>query len=68
MKIETQLFEECKNRAMNCSITYQRINDYSVEIYKGYETSYQKIFYTDGHLEPKTAIRKALKFLRALEA
>ena len=67
MKIETQLFEECKNRTLNCSITYQRTNDYSVEIYKGYEKSYQKIFYTDGHIESKTAIHKALKFIRALE-
>jgi hypothetical protein len=68
MKLETQLFEECKNRAMNCSITYQYINGYSIEIYKGYETSYQKIFYTDGHTDPRIAIRKGLKFLCALKA
>ncbi len=68
MRIETKLFEECKCRAMNCSITYQRINDYSVEIYRGYKSSYVKIFYTDGHIDKKKAIKKALKFLRALEA
>ena len=37
MKIETQLFDECKSRNFNCSLTYQQINDFSVEIYKGYK-------------------------------
>lgn len=67
MKIETQLFKECEARAFNCSITYQKINDYSIEIYKGYGESYRKIFYTDGHLKPEKAIRKALKFLKPLK-
>lgn len=64
MKIETQLFDECELRDFNCSLTYQGINGFSVEIYKGYKQSYQQIFYTDGHLEKSIAIKKALKFIR----
>ena len=64
MKRETQLFDECKSRACNCSLTYQSINDYSVEIYRGYKSSYQQVFYTDGHLKKSIAIKKALKFIR----
>ena len=38
-------------------------NDYSIEIYKGYKSSYEVIFYTDGHTDKKQAIKKALRFL-----
>jgi len=55
--------DECISRNLHCSITYQKINDYSVEIYRGYKTRYEKVFYTDGHIKPKKAIKKALKFL-----
>jgi hypothetical protein len=64
MKIETQLFAECKSRALNCSLTYQSINDYSIEIYRGYKSNYQKVFFTDGHIDKSKAIRKALKYLK----
>lgn len=64
MKIESQLFEECKSKALHCSITYQSISDYSVEIYRGYKTNYKKVFYTDGHTDREKAIRAALNFLR----
>lgn len=63
-KLEDQLFDECKHRGYSCSITYQRINDFSVEIYKGHELSYQSIFFSDGHLDSKRSIRKALRFLK----
>ncbi|MCK9445684.1 hypothetical protein M0Q50_02200 [bacterium] len=63
MKLETQLFEKCKSMAYNCSLTYQSMNDFSVEIYTGYNTSYKKIFYTDGHIDKKNALKKSLKFL-----
>jgi hypothetical protein len=66
MKLETQLFNECISRSYHCSITYQRINDYSVEIYKGYLVNYDKIFYVDGHIKKETAIRAALKFLHSV--
>lgn len=65
MKLETQLFNECKARALNCSLTYQSITDYSVEIYTGYKTSYKKAFYTDGNIDKTVAVKKALKFLRS---
>lgn len=64
MKLETQLFNACIARNYNCSITYQRINDYSVEIYTGYVSTYKKIFFTDGHLKKEEAIKKALKFIK----
>lgn len=63
MKKAKQLMSECMSRRLNCSITFQRMNDYSVEIYTGYKETYKKVFYTDGHTQPKKAIRKALKFL-----
>lgn len=62
---EDNLFSECWSRNYNCSITYQQINDYSVEIYQGYRKgSYKLIYYTDGHLTRKKAIKKALKFIK----
>jgi hypothetical protein len=63
MKLETQLFEKCKDMNYNCSITYQRINDYSVEIYTGYKSNYQLIFYSDGHSSSTDATKKGIKFL-----
>lgn len=71
MKLEKQLFKECKSCDFNCSITYQITNDYSIEIYKGYKEDYKedykKVFYTDGHTKRKKAIKKALKFLDSLK-
>ena len=58
-----ELFNECISRDYNCSITYQRINDYSVEIYTGYKSTYKLIFYSDGHLTHKKAVNEGLKFL-----
>ncbi len=66
MKLETQLFEECISRVYNCSITYQKINDYSIEIYRGYKMNYTKIYYSDGDFDKEKAIKKALKYLRSL--
>ncbi len=63
MKKAKILMDECISRNFNCSITYQRSTDYSVEIYTGYEKSYHKIYYTDGHANPKKAIKNALKFI-----
>ena len=58
-----KIFEICQNNNLNVSVTWQRINDYSIEIYKGYKSSYEVIFYTDGHTDKKQAIKKALRFL-----
>lgn len=63
MKKAQKLMNECISRNLHCSITYQKINNYSVEIYRGYKSFYEKIFYTDGHTKSKRAIKKALKFL-----
>ena len=40
-----------------------RSNNYSIEIYKGYKSYYELIFYTDGNTDKKQAIKKALRFL-----
>ena len=32
-------------------------------VHKGYKSSYELIFYTDGHTDKKQAIKKALRFL-----
>ena len=58
-----KVFEMCQNNNVNVSFTWQRINDYSIEIYKGYKLSYELIFYTDGNTDKKQAIKKALRFL-----
>ena len=58
-----KIFEVCQINNLNVSFTWQRINDYSIEIYKGYKSSYELIFYTDGHTDKKQAIKKALRFL-----
>ena len=58
-----KIFEICQDRNWNVSFTWQKINDYSIEIYKGYKTSYELIFYTDGHTDKKQAIKKTKLFL-----
>ena len=58
-----KIFEICQDRNWNVSLTWQKINDYSIEIYKGYKTSYELIFYTDGHTDKNEAIKKTKLFL-----
>lgn len=60
------LVSECKNRSLNVSVTNQKINDFSVEIYTGYKTTYKCLFYTDGHLYSEVAITEALEFLKTI--
>lgn len=67
MKAETELFNRCISLGFNVSLTYQRINDYSIEIYHGYQTSYKQYFYTDGNLTRMGAIRKAIRYLDKLK-
>jgi hypothetical protein len=67
MKKLKQLIGECKSRNLHCSVTYQKINDISIEIYKGYKSTYVKLFYTDGHIKLKKAIKLALKFIVSID-
>jgi len=60
----SELFSECLNRNLHCSLTHQRITDYSVEIYTGYKENYKNIFYTDGHIDKISAIESALNYLK----
>lgn len=57
------LFDECKNNDLHCSITHQRNNDFSIEIYTGYVDSYKSVYYTDGHIKLKKAVNEAIKFI-----
>lgn len=57
-----KLFEMCQNNNVNVSFTWQRINDYSIEIYKGYKSSYELIFYTDGHTDKNKQLKKHCVF------
>ena len=54
------IFAACKEYNIHCSISYQRINDYSVELYKGYKSDYKKLFYSDGH----SSIPELLEFVQ----
>lgn len=63
MKKINALMLECQNRNFHCSISWQRITDFSIEIYTGYESKYRKIFYTDGHIKLKHAVKEANKFM-----
>lgn len=54
------LMDVCISLDINCTISRQKINDYSIEIYKGYGKDFQQLFYTDGHVSLKKAIKKAL--------
>ena len=58
-----KLILECKDLNLHCSVTYQKITDFSVEIYKGYEKKYEKVYYTDGHSKINDAVKKAQRFL-----
>ena len=58
-----KIFEICQDRNLNVSFTWQRINNYSIEIYKGFKSSYEVIFYTDGHSDKKQEIKKVKSFL-----
>jgi len=57
-------FLECENRALHGSITRQSITSYSIEIYTGYVKNYKKIFYTDGHISMKKALKEAKKYFK----
>ena len=63
MKLLEKLIFECRIRGFNCSITYQHINSYSVEIYKGKGMPYTERFYSDEHRSTKKAIKKGLKYI-----
>lgn len=64
MKKANKLMNKCISLNLHCAITYQKMNDFSVEIYTGYRSTYEKLFYTDGHIKSKKAIKKALKYLK----
>ena len=55
-----KLFAICEDSNWHVSLTYQRINDYSVEIYTGYVSSYENLFFSDGHASIDGAIQKGL--------
>ena len=62
MKKVQELMDLCHSYDFNYSISYQKINDYSIEIYTGYKTNYKNVFYIDGELNLKKAVKKTLEF------
>ena len=66
MKKVKQVLGEALNRNLNVSLTHQRMNNWSIELYTGYVATYQKVFYTDGHSSPKEAAKHTLEFLKTL--
>lgn len=57
-----QLIANCQNRDWNISLTWQKMTEWSVEIYTGYKSRYEKKYYTDGHITKEVAIETALEF------
>ncbi len=57
-----QLIAECQARDWNISLTWQKINEWSIEIYTGYKSNYEEKYYTDGHMTKEVAIETALEF------
>lgn len=68
MKKFNRLTELCQSRCFNLSLTWQKMTDWSVEIYVGYSSgSYEKKFYTDGHTKKKEAIKEAIKYMEEFD-
>ncbi|WP_324172012.1 hypothetical protein [Sulfurimonas sp.] len=65
MSKEKKLFGLCQSQDLNVSLTWQKINDWSVEIYLG--NTYRKIFYTDGHTRKKDALKEAIEFMETFD-
>ena len=59
-----ELFIDCELCDLHCSITWQIITGYSVEIYRGYVVDYEQLFISDGHLTHKKAVKAGLKYLK----
>lgn len=60
MKKLSKLVAKCINRGLELVISFhQGDSNCSVKIYDGYE----KIFHTDGHMNPKKAIKAGLAFM-----
>jgi len=62
MKLRKKIIKHCLSRDLNISLTYQKINNWSIEIYTGYKDSYTLVFYSDGHLKEKDAAKAALEY------
>jgi len=67
MKKFDELAGLCQNRCFNFSLTWQKMTDWSIEVYTGYKTSYEKKFYTDGHNNKKEAIKEAIEYMKELK-
>lgn len=58
-----ELLNICEGRNLHCSITWQRITDYSIEIYTGYKKTYSCFHYSDGHIKVEEAIESGINWL-----
>ena len=58
-----RLIAECWNAGIACNIDYHSTTGISIEIYTRNMIDYKNLFYTDGHVKLKHAIKPAIKFL-----
>ena len=68
MKKAKELFDICLSHGLNISLTWQKMTNFSIEIYRGYDKSYSAVFYSEGHIKSKNAIKAALKHMRNYKA
>lgn len=66
VKMLLELDDFCRNRDWNFSVTWQKVNNYSVEIYRGNGITYQKIIYMES-LTLKKVLKKAMNFIKEYE-
>ncbi|QDM00819.1 hypothetical protein [Aliarcobacter butzleri] len=58
-----KLFGLCLNQDLNVSLSWQKITDWTVEIYVGYRTNYRNIFYGQS-TSKKEVLKEAIDFMK----
>lgn len=58
-----ELFNLCLNQDLNVSLSWQKVTDWTVEIYLGYKTNYKNIFYEQS-TSKKEVLKKAIEFMK----
>lgn len=66
MSKSKELFSLCLNQDLNVSLSWQKMTDWTVEIYTGYIKSYRSVFYVQG-ITKKEVLKKAIKFMKTFD-
>lgn len=53
----------CLSHDYNFSIGWQKVTDWYVEIYTGYQSNYEKKFYVDGCIDKEEALKAAIEWI-----